>query len=101
MSIYMDPEGRFPRYVGDIRLVVPGWKDVDPLPAGWVKLEESVVPKESGKRAEFDTPLLVDGKWHVQYRLVDFIPLSRNDPAYEGMPDKLKEQLLVEKWPTE
>ena len=101
MNIYMDQNGKYPRYPGDICLVIPGWKDGDALPPGWVKLEETEVPKQQGKTAVFDTPVLIGDKWHVQYKLVDYTPPSKDDPRYQGMPDKIKEQYIFEKWPTE
>ena len=40
MIAYKNAEGNYPRYKGDIQLVLPGWDFGDVLPEGWHKVEE-------------------------------------------------------------
>lgn len=40
--LYVDPNGNYPRFIGDIQQELPGWQIGDDLPAGW----EIVQPHE-------------------------------------------------------
>lgn len=95
----MDPNGKYPRYVGDIALAAPGWKPGDPLPQGWREVQQSEIPKEAGKKAVFDTPEEIDGVLYARYKMVDRAPSDPNHPRYENMPESLKAKYVFEKWP--
>jgi hypothetical protein len=49
MTIYVDPDGNYPRYAGDIAIAHPSWATGDPAPQGWVRVAEvePPVPTES------------------------------------------------------
>lgn len=42
--LYRTPSGEFPRYVGDVQREHPEWDEDDPLPDGWVAIEDSPGP---------------------------------------------------------
>lgn len=75
MSLYISPDGQFPRHVGDILITNPSWKKGDPLPEGWREVNQTAVPSEPGKKAIYSTPIEVDGQLVTTYELVD-IPVA-------------------------
>lgn len=42
---YINPQGEYPKYYGDIQLANPEWNLGDPLPEGWLEVEDSPVPE--------------------------------------------------------
>jgi hypothetical protein len=42
--LYINSDNEYPRHIGDVQLAKPSFKDGDPLPTGWVKVEESERP---------------------------------------------------------
>jgi hypothetical protein len=42
--LYISANNEYPRHIGDVKLVQPGFKDGDELPAGWRKVEETQPP---------------------------------------------------------
>jgi hypothetical protein len=62
MSIYIDSEGNYPRYVGDIYLVSPSWQNGDPLPQGWSEVTQIEPPIPTSTTYVYeDYPIEVDG----------------------------------------
>lgn len=51
--MYISPEGDFPRYIGDIMLRNPEWKEGDQLPDGWHKITESEPPQVSAEETAY------------------------------------------------
>jgi hypothetical protein len=41
----IDPNGNYPRHMGDLLLEVPQWKESDPLPSGWIEVAAGEVPQ--------------------------------------------------------
>ena len=52
MIIFRNSDGGYPRYKGDIQLVIPGWDFGDNLPEGWTQ----VVEVDPGEAPECLTP---------------------------------------------
>ena len=44
MSIYVDNNGNYPRYDGDLCLAHPDWEPGDPIPQGWLQVTELEPP---------------------------------------------------------
>lgn len=63
--IYIDPEGNYPRYYGDIMLAHEGWEKGSPLPEGWSLVNETERPTpELYEVVEQGEPELRDGKYY-------------------------------------
>ncbi len=60
--MYIDPEGNFPRYYGDIMSQNPGWQLGDELPEGW-QLVADVPSPEYAEDETFEDgePAVIDG----------------------------------------
>jgi hypothetical protein len=71
VNLYIDPDGNFPRYKGDVALAQPGWEPGSPLPEGWREVVSTPVPESPGKRAVFAEPKDVNGVLYASYELVD------------------------------
>ena len=76
MSLYMDPNGNFPRHPGDVRLADGCWKKGDPLPDGWRKVVQTPPPQVPGKVVKYGIPVEIDGVLTTTYELVDMKPKS-------------------------
>jgi len=82
--LYINPEGEFPRHIGDIWIDYPNFKDGDELPEGWVKVEEVPLPNKTDDQiVEQGYPVEVDGvmtqNWQVRDMTAEEIE-RRNAP---------------------
>lgn len=60
--LFIDSNGNFPRYYGDIMAEHPGWKLGDKIPAGWQLVADAPSPDYAADEAfEDGEPALVDG----------------------------------------
>jgi hypothetical protein len=60
--LYIDPNGNFPRYYGDIASQNPGWALGDALPTGWQLVADAPSPEYAEDETfEDGEPALVDG----------------------------------------
>ena len=68
---YINPQGEYPRYYGDIMLDVPGWQLGDDLPEGWVAVANAFAPtfEEGVEVVEEIAPALVDGVMTQQWAI--------------------------------
>lgn len=43
---FIDNNGNYPRFIGDLMLSHPEWKEGTKIPEGWIVVEESDLPEE-------------------------------------------------------
>jgi hypothetical protein len=43
---FIDSSGNYPRFIGDLMLSHPEWKEGTEIPEGWIVVEESDLPEE-------------------------------------------------------
>lgn len=69
--IFVDSDGNYPRYVGDLVLEKPDWNTRKKLPEGWERVYETSKPREYlGNVAIEDTPYRAeDGKLYQKWTL--------------------------------
>ena len=82
---YISPENEYPRHYGDIMLAVPSWKKGNPLPTGWVEVQDDVKPDTGPDEIAYeDFPIEVNGvmtqKWVVRDMTAEEIE-RRDAPA--------------------
>jgi len=88
---YISPDNEYPRYPGDIQIVSPGWEVGDPLPEGWVFVEETPIPEiEEGQTFYAGEPEEVDGTWRHTWVVRD---LSEEELSVINAPKTAKEKL--------
>lgn len=62
MFIYVDPQGNYPRYDGDILLVQPEWAPTDEPPQGWLRVVETLSPPITESTYVYEGfPLMIEG----------------------------------------
>ena len=62
--LYINPEGEYPRYIGDIQATFPDWEYGDSLPAGWIEISDSSMPIAGNNEVvEEEFPQEIDGVW--------------------------------------
>lgn len=62
--LFINPNNEYPRHIGDLQLVHPGWKQGDPLPEGWQEVAyatERPLPGVDELVYEVE-PTIIDGK---------------------------------------
>ena len=71
MTLYINPQGEYPRYYGDIQIENPGWEPGNDLPKGWVQVVETDAPDFDAdtERAVAAEPALVDGVMTQQWAI--------------------------------
>lgn len=70
--LLIDPQGNYPRYVGDLRSQNPGWEEGQALPEGWINVNYSSVPEfdMSTQRLEELSPSLAeDGQYYQTWNV--------------------------------
>lgn len=86
MYQYINPQGEYPRYYGDIILENPYWKIGDELPAGWASVEESDLPLVAENELIFEaSPMYINGKffrnWQVRPLTLEQIQARKEQDA--------------------
>lgn len=91
MSLFINEKNEYPRYIGDLLLVNPEWKDGDALPEGWKEVQESEVPEFGpGETIEEGFPIEKDGKFFRNLKVRD---LTEEELALINAPTTAKEKL--------
>ena len=69
MSYFIDRDGNYPRHIGDVEQIIPGWVSGDVLPDGWQEVAAGVIPvTDPNKEVWFEIePALVDGVMTRQF----------------------------------
>jgi hypothetical protein len=90
--IYINAEGEYPRHIGDVQLVIPGWKTGDPLPDGWQAVVETDPPYASEYEVLYESPPQeVDGVITQVWTVRD---LTDEELAIKLAPLTAKEKLV-------
>lgn len=72
MLIFIDPNGNYPRFVGDIILENPAWEVGNPLPDGWTPVQSTTPPEATTSQIlEESYPELIDGVYTQKWTLRD------------------------------
>lgn len=88
---YIDPDGNYPRFIGDIRLDNPNWQVGDTLPTGWKEVVETEPPAfDIDLVTEELAPELRDG---IYYQKWNQRPMTADEKAYRDAPLTLKAKL--------
>jgi hypothetical protein len=74
MSYFIDPQGNYPRHVGDIKAEHIDWdENIDNLPNGWQVVLEGIIPEiPEGFGLNEVTPAQIDGVWVRQFELFEY-----------------------------
>lgn len=93
--LLIDPQGNYPRYVGDLLLSDPGWVEGNSLPEGWVLVIPSEIPSHNmatHKLEEVYPSIAEDGKYYQSWSLSE-INLSESEIRERlislGLPEEL------------
>lgn len=93
MLIFIDPEGNYPRFIGDIRASDPTWTIDAPLPEGWQLVEETVLPPLSeGQTFNELAPAVVDGVLRQVWEVRD---LTEEELAKINAPKTARAKLIA------
>lgn len=98
MLIFIDPNGNYPRFVGDISLDNPTWALGDPLPEGWIPVQTTTPPEATDSQIlEEEFPEVLDGvytqKWVLRNKTEQELAL---DLAAQTARQKLKDLGLTD-----
>lgn len=69
----IDPDGNYPRHIGDLVLEHPDWTETQPLPAGWLEVLPGELPSPNYKQFVRELPIAqnAEGQWVRQFELAD------------------------------
>lgn len=91
--LYIDPNGNFPRYYGDIMSANEGWSLGDPLPEGWRLVADAPAPEYGDDEAFIDgEPAIIDG---VLTRTFVIRKLTAEELEAKTAPITAREKLLA------
>lgn len=90
--LFIDAENNYPKFMGDIHLIVPGWTEGDELPTGWRHVSMQPAPDlASDEVAEETQPTNVGGVWTQSWtvRKMTTAEIGRRD-AFSTLVAKLE-----------
>jgi len=91
--LYINPEGEYPRHIGDIQLEHPNFKEGDALPEGWVQVAEADRPEPQTDKIIFeDFPVEVDGVMTQNWQVRD---MTAEEIERRDAPKRAKEKLIA------
>lgn len=91
--IYINPQGEYPRHIGDIQLDHPDYKDGDALPEGWVKVEETPRPTPGENQVTYEgQPEDIDGVMTQNWVVRD---MTQEEIDRRDAPKRAKEKLIA------
>lgn len=73
--LLIDPQGNYPRHIGDIVLANPGWEEGQALPEGWIYVNPSEIPTHdmtTQKLEELAPALAEDGQYYQTWNVREF-----------------------------
>lgn len=72
MSYFIDPDGNYPRHIGDVKRDNPDWNpETDELPDGWSEVAAGVIPDiPEGFYLNELAPAFVDGVLTRQFEVL-------------------------------
>lgn len=78
----------FPRYIGDIQLLFPEWKEGDALPDPWVEVEytEEPLPEEGFVLDGAIPELSDDGIWRLSWKFREVTEEEMSNSAINRIP---------------
>lgn len=81
--ILINPNGEFPRFIGDLQNSHPSYTQGDPLPDGWLLVTETTPPEvQDGYEAVWGDPIQTpngyETTWVIQERTIQGLPLHPN-----------------------
>jgi len=90
---YISPNNEYPRYPGDIQIVSPGWEVGDPLPEGWIFVNETNPPElAAGQTFEAGEPEEINGEWFHTWIVRD---LTEAELETINAPKTAREKLVA------
>jgi hypothetical protein len=91
--LYINADGEYPRFVGDIQAAVPGWQIGDELPDGWHFVNIVPAPEPSNDQlAVEEFPVEVGGVWSQSWSVRS---MTETELARRAAPTTLREKLAV------
>ena len=90
--MYINSQGEFPRYIGDIQIEDSNWKKGDPLPEGWHEVAQ-VAPPTVGEFEVLENgePELRDG---VYYQTWTVRSMTEEEIDRKTAPKRAKQKLV-------
>lgn len=90
--MYINSQGEFPRYIGDIRIDNPGWQRGDSLPEGWHQVIQTEPPAiNKFEVLENGQPELRDG---IYYQTWNVRPMTEEEIDRVTAPERAKQKLI-------
>lgn len=90
--IFINPQGEYPRYIGDLQIDHPSWVEGDALPSGWTEVTPTELPTPSDTQRVVEVyPVEEGGVWVQAWELID---LTEEEIARKNAPITVKAKLL-------
>lgn len=92
--MFITDKNEYPRYVGDLLLEYPDWKEGDALPTGWRKVEVLTNPEydPANEVAETALPVEIDGVLTQQWKVR---PMNAEEIERRDAPKTAKAKLAA------
>lgn len=86
--LYISADGQYPKHIGDVQLLKPGFQDGDELPEGWQAVAEIAQPKTNENQVALESgPIEIDGVLSQNWVIRD---LTNSEIEYRDAMKKLE-----------
>lgn len=92
--LFIDPNGNYPRHIGDLMLASPGWEEGQALPEGWVYVNQVDVPIydiSTQKVEELAPTIAEDGQY---YQVWNVRPFTDEELEILNAPTNARNRLI-------
>lgn len=92
MLIFIDSNGQYPRFIGDILIEHKNWKEGDAIPAGWTLVQETAPPQVSEDQMFYEgPPTVIDGVVSQVWFVRD---LTEEELYVKNAPKLIRQRML-------
>jgi hypothetical protein len=91
-NLFIDADGNYPRFMGDVQLIQPSFQLGDSLPDGWLEVAETDRPTAGDNQVvEPADPIELNGVWTQQWKVRN---LTESEIEKRNAPSSAREKLV-------
>lgn len=97
MELFIDSEGNYPKYPGDVLKINPSWTSGKPLPTGWSLVLETPRPEQPvGQYLHEAYPELIDGIFVQTWVLTEYSQSEMEQLSTKNSSDLYLDKLEID-----
>lgn len=91
--LLISPNNEYPRFIGDLKIAHPNYRDGDSLPEGWIEVIAQEMPSATVDEVIYeDFPIEKNGKFIQNWKVR---PMNAAELERRDAPQRAKEKLIA------